>query len=183
MLAVLASFVNAADKDFYIGFGFGSGSGEYTYSDTTGTTNPYDRDYSLNDIKVGAIYKTNNRIELSYISIDVTGDSLADKSISGYDLDFIFTADLNRNDGLFLPFLTLGIGFYDWDDLIISGEQMNGVAINYGIGAYIAASEDIDIEISYKGKTITWQEIVFGSVTATLDETMTLFYIGARYNF
>lgn len=186
MLAIMASLVNAADKDFYVGVGFGSGSGEYTYSDSTGTTEVYTTDYTITDIKIGSIYKNNNRIEVSYNSVDVTVDGLTDKTLTGLDVDFIWTMDLNNKDGVFLPFLSLGIGSYTWNNtssLLVSGEDIKGVALNYGIGAYINVASDVDIEIAYKSKTISWQELTLGANTLSLDDSISLFYLGARYNF
>ena len=141
-LAVLTTFAFGEIKPrVYLGMGVGSGGGEYSYSDSAGGFNIYPTDSKSTDIKLGVIDSNDNRFEISYSKTDVVVDGLLDKTLIGLDGDVILTLNFDDNENIFLPFISIGLGYCAWDGTgsnTVSGEDIMGLAFNYGAGAYIS---------------------------------------------
>lgn len=185
VMTVFILSVNAApNKDWYVGVGFFGGSGEQTQEGVS-STNVVDYDSGGADIKFGVIFDTDNRFEFSAITVNAKTASGSKATFKGRDFDWIFTANLNRQDGWFLPFVSAGFGLYKYDDtaaLIGSSADISGFSGQIALGAYIGLSEVLEIELSYKNKAIIWEDYDSSSAT-NLSESMTNFYIGAKYKF
>lgn len=184
VLAVLLACINAQGiKEYYIGVDYAMGSGEYTY-ESDSSKSLYSTEHTVGAVKIGGILEDDNRLELSFNSVDVVVDGLADKSLSGIDVNYIITD--NRNEAALMPFLTIGGGYYVWEDtgaLFVSGEDLVGAGFNIGIGALIPIGSSLEIEATYRYKGIVWQEIDVSGTIYTPSDSMSLFYVGAKFIF
>ncbi len=173
----------AADKKLYIGAGIGVGAGQETLELSSGTTSTIDYDATSSSVKVGYIFESENRIEVSSISIDADA-ATSTATFSGSDVDWIFTAEPQQSGEVEMkPFLILGLGSYEYKDFLINQETLKGVSVNYGLGAYITVTENVEFEAAFKAKAIAWQQIVYLGTTYSYAETMYLAYIGANIKF
>lgn len=168
MLLVLGAHA-APNKDWYVGVGFLSGSGERTIVSST-----TDYDTSGADIKFGVIFKTNNRLEFSASSIDLKSTT-STLEVKGRELDWIFTANLNNQESIFLPFISVGFGRFT-----IENASSTGISAQAALGGYFRLKEDFEIEVSYKEKAISWSDST-GFIDA--QERMTNYYVGLKYKF
>jgi len=151
-------------KNFYVGMGMVSGSGEF--SADFGSA---DYDSSSLPLKIGYMTKSDNRVEFSLDSSEhefrgYTGD------VSGWNLDWNFTYPEHKLGDVVTPYWTIGFGSYDFED------EVKGNSINYGIGALYDINKNIEVEASYKFKTISWDE-------DNADSKETAMYLGLNYKF
>lgn len=168
VMTVLMLSVNAApNKDWYVGLGFISGAGEKSV--ISGSTN---YDTSGRDIKFGVIFKSNNRFEFSASSIDINIGGSTAVTYKGRELDWIFTPNLNRKDGWFLPFLSAGFGRFT-----TSANDSTALSIQAAAGAYLMLSPVLELEFSYKKKAMGWSDV------ADSTDEMTNYYFGVKYKF
>ena len=166
IMAFIVSVNAANEKDWYVGIGFISGSGEKSIS--TGDTS---YDTSGNELKFGVIFEGNNRFEFSATSINI--DYVGSKSTyKGRELDWIFTPNLNRADGWFLPFVSVGFGRYT-----TNANDSTGVSVQAAIGAYLMLSPVLEVEFSYEEKAIGWSDV------ADSTDAMTNYNLGLKYKF
>jgi hypothetical protein len=167
ILALVATLHAKPADDWYVGIGYIGGDGERTVSSTV--TN---YDISGADVKVGVIFENNNRFEFSWSSIDTETASGSVVTVDGRELDWIFTSNLNNKDSLFLPFLLVGVGSFEYSDTV----NVDGVSAQAGFGVYL--NLDLEVEISYKNKIIKED-----SGTTSLSEDMAITYVGVKYKF
>ena len=184
---LLASATAFADDEkrtrFYVGVGGGSGSGEQevTINETMATKAEYDT--SIRDFKLGAEFKTGNRLELSFTGIDLEGDSGGKDEFSGLDFDWYFAFGEKRVK----PYLMVGLGLYTYEDTAAffeDNEDLTGVAFNLGGGIFIEVAEPFEVELGYKFKGIGWKKMVdTDGDTLEISESMGNLYLGARLKF
>ena len=181
-LFLLLTIENAvAVKGAYIAFGQGSGSGteqrRFTDNLWGGTTKvDVGFDVTLTDFKVGVVFESDNRFELSSTSIDAKFSSWTEK-FTGTDFDWIFTAEKGEAD--FLAFMLVGFGTYEFERL-----SLRGAAFNFGLGVYVPVSDNVEVELAYKMKAIGWDEYDIGGNTSLYAlESIDYVYVGAKYKF
>jgi opacity protein-like surface antigen len=68
------------------------------------------------------------------------------------------------------PYLGLGIGFYTYDDFRDdAGDELNGVSLNLMGGIQYSVTDRVDLDLGYKYRGISWQEILVGWYRYTVD--------------
>lgn len=160
-LILLVSFtilsITAVRADFYIGGASLSGSGDMEIS-SGGSGVTLDHDTSGNLFRFGSVISREGRVEFSVSSISFDYDVGGSDDISGFDIDYLWTFGEDR----FHPVLGLGFGFYDLEDTaaaFVSNEDLSGVAFNFTAGLLFDLNENIELEASFRGKSIVWQDI------------------------
>ena len=167
IMALIASVHAANEKDWYVGVGYISGDGEKSVS--SGDTS---YDTSGADLKFGVIFKNNNRFEFSASSIDIDVAGSTAATYKGRELDWIFTPKLNRKDGWFMPFISVGLGRFTTNT-----DDSTGISAQAAAGAYLMLSPVLEVEFSYKKKAIGWSD------AADSTDEMTNYYLGVKYKF
>ncbi len=190
LVLLLCATLSFAENKFYLGVGAGSGSGEYIYSDDAGVNTVSKSDQEIRDLKFGVIIEHNNRVEFSFskLDVDLIASNNVDKTVTSINADFVLTLDFGQKDLVFIPFLTVGAGYSFWDgseNLTANNQVLMGTSINYGAGVLLSLTDNIDIELAYKGKKIVWQEIVevpSGKVV-NVEDDVAVTYVGVHFNF
>lgn len=203
ILVLLLFVVNIyANSQWYIGMGTLSGDSKTTYSDITNSEEEYgnkeEHDALMANIKLGYIFSTNTRFEMSISSIELDGDMFMDtnssgtSTLSGMDFDWIYTPD-GTNFGEFATFISIGLGFYTYDDteglfdavdITDDGSDLSGAALNLGAGLLFYITDTFEIELSYKYKSIGWSLIrASGGEILNSETEITGGYIGFRYAY
>ena len=183
LLLVSTSAIAVDTSKLYVGVGVTSGSG--TLTATGNSTATLDYDSSSTPIKIGYMLKNDNRFEFSLESMDHKYSAGTD-TVSGWNMDWNFVYPNNKLADVVTPFLTVGFGSYTYEDsgeLFDDGEDLNGFAFNYGFGGLYSINKNIELETSFKGKIINWEDIQAGSTTITSDSTGTALYVGVNYKF
>jgi opacity protein-like surface antigen len=181
-----ASLNTLADNDrLYLGLGvaFGSGSEEYESNGYSMTT---DLDQDQADLKLGYVFPSQKRIEISFNSVDVEAEDNSDSKAeySGFDIDWHFPFQLESNT--VQPYLGVGFGFYDYEDtgeFIDDGDDLSGIAFNLMGGLLIPVNENIEFDIAYKIKSIAWQSVMVESVEVDTSTMLTSLALGVRFKF
>jgi len=185
---LLLAGTNAVAKDtdkFYIGIGVSNGSGTFTATDDYGNSITNDYDSSSIPIKIGYMLENNNRFELSIESMDHKFDNGTD-TVFGWNMDWNFTYPNNKIGDIITPYWTIGFGSYTYEDTaqyFDDNEDLKGFAFNYGIGGLYDINTNLEIEASFKGKAIEWQDVDIGGTVVSSDSTGIAFYLGLNYKF
>ena len=185
MLFASFSFVHAAGV--YLGVGYGTGSGTqsgFTTADSDGSrTDLADSDFdaTLMDFKLGLIFDSNNRLELSSTTIETEANG-ATVDIEGLDLDYIWT--IGTKGSMVLPFVTAGFGLQELQ-LGVDGKN-TGFTLNVGAGVYFLVTDAVEVELSYRNKMIDYSATHLSSAHAfetDLDHSIGLSYLGVKFKF
>ncbi|MDP2607776.1 MULTISPECIES: outer membrane beta-barrel protein [unclassified Oceanobacter] len=170
---------------FYAGVGIagfiGSGEEEYTSGRYSVT---YDYEYSQQSIGLGYQFDNDNRLEVSLATIDVEYDNdfYDDESYSGLDVDYSFVW---RYEAV-RPYLLIGFGLYTYDDsgeYYADGEDLSGVAFNFGAGVIWQFHEHLDVDLGYGFKSIGWQDAEDGHHIYETQSTQSGFDLAAHILF
>lgn len=174
------------DGKFYIAAAGLSGSGEdeFTINFTSGGsltgTNEYDA--SETQLMLGYRFKSNNRMELSFTSLEFEYENGFTRDISGVDLDWTFTA----NEKTFSPYLLLGLGVYARNDPTEpepDNTDRTGAALNVGLGLIMSLGDHFELDLGYKVRAIGWEEIEGISYTEERTSLTQQARLGARILF
>ena len=179
-LFVATSSVAFAENNFYVGIGATTGSGELKESVTItdlgnfdGTT---DYDTTSTVAKIGYILNDNHRFEFSVESGEMEVDGGGSADLSGWNIDWVIVL---YKDTL-SPFLTLGTGYYTFDADVM---KMSGAALNYGGGVLYSLNDNIEIEASYRWKTLKWVDAEVDILDVSVESTQSALYAGLNYKF
>ena len=182
--SLLVAGTNALAFDsnkLYLGVGTSNGSGTYTAEGVRTVTADYDS--SSIPIKIGYIFRNDDRIEISYESMEHNyNNGGGTNTISGWNIDWDLVFSNYKLGGIIAPYMTIGFGSYKVEDFTDT-EELNGYAMNYGIGGLYKLNQHIEFEVSYRGKIIKWEDIEFTNSTVTSDSTGTAIYLGINYKF
>lgn len=153
MILASVSFVHAAKVYLGAGYGMGSGSQKLTWThDFDGTSGTYDDvsfDTTMTQLKLGIIFESNNRLEISSTAMELDSNGTT-SDLSGIDIDYIWTIDMKGS--VVTPFLVLGIGD---NQLEIEGEDsVFGFATTIGLGAYFKVADSVELELSIRQKNL-----------------------------
>ncbi len=162
VLLLIGSLQAKPNADWFLGAGYFDGEVEQTTTAVTSTVAT--RDISYLDLNVGAIFANSNRIQFSWIEMDITNQI----DIKSRELDWIYTANLNNKKNPLLPFFSAGVGTQKQGAL-------DGYSVQAKIGIYLQL--DLEIEISYKEQIIEWEE----SAGSDRSDRMNGYYFGLKY--
>ncbi|EAT12669.1 outer membrane beta-barrel protein [Bermanella marisrubri] len=176
---ILCNVASASDTGFYLGIG-GSG-GSATESQEGVINTDYDYDHSQGDLKLGWVLESGNRFEISANAIDLE-ISDDERKYEGLDFDWYVPFGAQR----LKPFVGIGFGLYEYTDLGDSNtvnKNLEGIALNFMAGVLFAFNENLELELSYEGKGIGWEETqaVGADIETTTD--ISSFGFGLRFKF
>ena len=191
LLAGTSSVAKDTSK-YYIGIGINSGSGIQTRSYSSGGEYETEYDASSTNIKFGFLRSDGNRWEINVdtIAADKTGGSTfnanttsndTSSEYSGYNLDYLIM--FNGEEKL-KPYIDLGFGIYNNDEITGynsstgTAETATGFALNIGAGLVYAVTNNIEIEGTYKMKSISWN-----LENPDTSEKINMMYIGTNIKF
>ena len=184
LLTTTSLFAFDANK-LYVGIGATSGSGTLTATANNGGLATSDYDSSSVPLKIGYRLENDNRFEFSLESTEHKFTNSTD-TVSGWNMDWDFTYPKYKLGDIITPYWTIGFGSYTYEDTakyFTSNEDLKGFAFNYGLGGLYDINNNIEVEASFKGKVINWQDVEYGSTTISSDSTGTAFYLGINYKF
>lgn len=184
-LVIFGSLNAVADDDhIYVGLGFSTGSGSEEYESENITTD-YDIDQNQTDIIVGYQFPSEKRIEFSLTTIDLdVGSENIESEYSGFDVDWHFPFKLQHN--MVQPYLGVGFGLYEYEDtarLFEKGENLDGIAINLMAGLFIPVNAQIELDIAFKNKTITWQTVEMNTRKIDTRSSLSSLVLAVRFKF
>jgi hypothetical protein len=185
LLFITTSALALDTNKLYIGIGTTTGSGTLTRTSTNGGYASADYDSSSTPFKIGYIFKNNNRFEFSVESMDHKFSGGTD-TVSGWNMDWDFAYPNHKLADIITPYWTIGFGSYTYEDTakyFSDNEDLKGLALNYGIGGLYSINNNFEIEASFKGKVIKWQDVTDGTTTVSYDSTGTAMYLGINYKF
>lgn len=181
-LIFVSTFANAAIERFYTGYSFTTGGGELTQESPFGEAE-YDIDSTQNQFKLGMQFQSGVRMELGFagdINAKTDGTEI---EYSGYDVDWRFPFSGKS----FKPFLGVGLGYYTYEGSNINGEELTGFAGNLMAGLLFPVHEQIELEVAFLSKTISWRDIEatngFTTVTIETRSTMQSLLLSGRFFF
>ncbi len=146
-----------------IGASFGTGSGK---TEVTGHENAnINFDSTTTIFTLGYTLSDTQRIILSHETIkqELEGYTLfnmKEPDNTGINLDFQYLLPA----GQVKPYALIGLGSYKFDGSgsgSSDGSELSGLSFNYGIGLLFELSKNVELETSYRGKIINWQDIEY----------------------
>ena len=155
----------------------GTAKAEYEVS---GIENEADIDTNALGLYVGYRFPTNNRFQISRTSIDVSYDSGSDEEFNGTDFDWQFVYGTDKIQ----PYWGLGFGVYTYEDtakITEKNEDLSGISFQLLGGIKFDVHEHVEFDVSYRVKSIAWQDITVSNGYAT--ETLSLSHTTSSLNF
>ena len=155
----------------------GTAKAEYEVS---GIENEADIDTDALGLYVGYRFPTNNRFQISRTSIDVSYDSGSDEEFNGTDFDWQFVYGTDKIQ----PYWGLGFGVYTYEDtakITEKNEDLSGISFQLLGGIKFDVHEHVEFDVSYRVKSIAWQDITVSNGYAT--ETLSLSHTTSSLNF
>lgn len=191
-LIALTPALAIADPDrtrFYVGAGisfFGTGSADVEGSQTGFSGSSDDFDVQTANIHLGFELESGSRIQLGYSRFELDWDDATlsddgDHDLSGLDLDWVLPFS---GDSAITPYISLGVGYYQYDELENNSDKRDGFALNAGVGMLFEVAEIVELELGYKVKYLRWEDIELIGDYA-IENSMLLHYAhaGARIKF
>lgn len=170
----------ASANDLYLGGGVISGSGETEFTSSYDSATA-DHDNTGSFFRFGFINNNNSRSEFSFSSITLDNQGAEDE-ITGVDFNYISSF----GDGGIQPVLGFGFGYYTWENtayLFEDNEDLTGVSLNYAAGILFSLGDQMELEASYRGKYIAWQDVsIYGEVIET-STSMSNIFLGINFKF
>lgn len=154
-------FSKSSKVSTYVGYSFGIGDGEEKlgYDDEE---EKYDYDLYIHRFSVGFISEKNHRFELSYSRHQLDFGSEYDiDDVRAFDIDGV----ISLYSGWVVPYVTAGLGFTTYrgtGDDIEGGSDLDGFAFNYGIGFLVSLYKTVELDVSYRGSSISWESLYQG---------------------
>lgn len=177
-------FLQAMSETYhYMGAWHGTGTGIYSSKDSLGLSASTNIDLSIGSLKIGMAkeFRELPRIELSLLDIDVIRTDGSLDNISSLELNVI---EENEDFDYFIPYTSLGFGLTTWDDtayIFTNDTNLSGTSINLGVGFFLLLGENLELDIGYKYRLITWSPIESGTTTYDLEHGFGVFYAGLNY--
>ena len=167
---------------WYIGYQMGTGTGHDRVDG--GIEAEEDFEHTNSQLTLGAVGKEGVRFEISYskfyLEYDVDG---SDEALAGWDFDLIvpFTQARVR------PYLTAGLGVYKYEgtgDFFTSRDgNVGGHAINAGAGILVYVIEELELDVSYRYKRVSWEHFTVGGEDVNWVTPMSGLQFGGRLMF
>jgi len=181
LLAV--SSASLAASNIYVGFGVSTGSGDEEYSSSGYPASTYDVDQSQTQFILGFHTGTDRRFEISANSVSVDfDDGFESEEYTGFDLDWYYTFESQN----IKPFFGFGFGFYTYEDtayLTYENEDISGISLNLAGGVLLPLHENFELELAYRYKNISWQDVDYGFVTVESASTLSSIAFTGRLMF
>jgi opacity protein-like surface antigen len=155
----------------------GTAKAEYEVS---GEEDEADIDTSAVGLYIGYRFPSNNRFQISRTSIDVSFETGPDDEFTGTDFDWQFV----YGEEQIQPYWGLGFGLYTYEDtakISTKDEDLSGVSVQLLGGIKLDMHENVELDVSYRIKTIAWQDITISNGFAT--ETLSLSHSSSSLNF
>lgn len=137
-------------------------------------------DTSSLGIALGYRFRSNNRFLISWNSIDASYQRGPNDEFNGTDFDWHF---VYANDK-FQPYWGLGFGLYTYEDsaeFLEVSEDLSGFSFQLLGGAKLDVNENVEMDISYRVKSIGWQPVDVSNGFST--ETLSLSHTSSSLNF
>lgn len=176
------SMCSFADSPFYIGLGLSSGSAEEEFTASGFGSSTWDADHSQTQFILGFETSHDRRFEVSGNSVKLDGDDGTKEKYTGFDLDWYYTFGSQS----IKPFFGLGLGFYNYEDsaeFTIENEDISGIAVNFSGGVLLPVHENVEIELAYKYKNISWQDLDVGFTTVEASTSLSSIAISGHIMF
>lgn len=133
---------------------------------------------SFNYFKLGYIFKTNNRLELTWIDEADLSYTTFIEELSGLNLNAILPYALNDSRSFHLK-LQGGVGIYDY-----SAYSLEGLSASFGLGIIGDVTEDIEVDIYYLYQYIYWKDLAHLTDSAYVNSTnLNGMSFGVKYKF
>lgn len=174
-----ANGTQASESGFYLGIG-GSG-GSATESQESSINTDYDYDHSQGDLKIGWVLESGNRFEVSANAIDLEANG-TERKYEGLDFDWYVPFGAQH----LKPFLGVGFGLYEYTGLGENNglnQNLEGLALNFMAGLLFAFNENLELELSYEGKGIGWEETQAAGADVETSSDISSFGFGLRFKF
>ena len=121
------------------------------------------------NIRLGVLLNPRHRIECSQSRYKLKYDDASvfntgtdtEEEITGINLNYIYVIHLkDKNYRRIKPFVMAGAGYYTYlnsaDKFKDNKEDLEGVALNLGLGFYFLINDYVELDLAYKGHYIKW---------------------------
>ena len=185
LLTSLAANTYSADQS-YFGVDLFSGSGEFeresSNSDYSNAT--FDVDVDGTSYLFGFDLENDNHFEFKFTEFDLEYEDNSKASFK--ELDFDWGIGFAHSE-VARPYGLIGFGLAIWEDTaeyFETGQDLKGLALNLGIGSKFHVHQNIALDLSYRYKAISWQEVESYSGTEySYSHSLSSIQLGARVLF
>lgn len=161
--------IDYIEKDrLYIGMSYAIMQGTET---TTYSEDYYDDEFDIDSqpfsLTLGYVFDSNNRFEIALTqgSYDYSEYSDSGYDMSGFDINYIWTlGSKNVKIGSFRPYILFGLGGYTLAD---DNDEYSTSVFSLGAGVSYSMSDSLEIDLGYHLKAMIWEELTYGTITAT----------------
>jgi opacity protein-like surface antigen len=175
LIFTLFSISVYGDSKIYVGLG---------YSNTTEKFDDIDAQSSSDSaqIKIGYGMREAYAIELSLYGVQNESNifSSNDGDKVGADIELVKAFDLNT---FIYPFFKAGFGTGYMEVQRELQDKLNYGSFNFGVGAFVALSDAIDLEASYKYKSISYESVDMVSELVNYKSNASIGYFGINARF
>ncbi len=176
---ILFLFINSTHASTvpgtYIGFDINSALiGDVSTDNSNGNDLRGNLGVSAASLSLGYRFESNNRVQISTSKMSLEHENGLDSDVSGYDLDWHIVYGENAVQ----PYWGFGFGLYNMDDssdYFINDNDLQGNSFQVLAGMKIDLNKYLELDLSYRIKTIAWQEMLFfdGNQMASVHMTHT----------
>lgn len=173
-LDLSTSILGAADSEI-----------EFSNSDTKYVTED-DIDASSAAITLGYRFPSNNRFQISLVSIDAELKGSIKDEFSGTDFDWQFVYGIETVQ----PYWGLGFGLYTFENtaqVTEKNQDLGGLSLQLLGGIKIDLHKHFEVDVSYRMKSIVWQDVEESNAlltkTTSRSHTMGSLNFGAAVKF
>lgn len=178
----------SSDSGFYLGIDLATSvSGEIKAENTdTDYENTNDIDTRTTAVLIGYKTESNNRFQISRAKVKVNYSGGADDELSGTDFDW----HIVYLDGVVQPYGGIGFGVYTLEDsaeAFDNDSDLRGVSFQLMGGAKFDLHEHVELDLSYRVKSIGWEKISmdngYYTETVQLSHSYSSLNFGAAFKF
>ncbi len=149
---------------------FVSKSGDQAYNVKDSTSFAYYR--------LGYIFETGNRVELSLVNGATLSYDDFEDHISGINLNMIIAIPMNKEKTVYTK-LQGGVGIYDYSKF-----GLEGVSLNPAAGIIFDITPDVELDITYQYQIILWRDFEDLSGSSEIkNTTLRGLSVGLKYKF
>jgi len=177
----------STDPGTYIGFDINSALiGEANTDNSSGEDLSGNLGVSAASLSLGYRFESNNRIQISTSKMSLEHENGTDSDVSGYDLDW----HIAYGEDAVQPYWGFGFGLYNMDDssgYFVNDNDLQGNSFQVLAGMKFDLNKYLELDLSYRIKTIAWQEMLFFDGNQVVSVHMTHTYsslnMGAAVKF
>lgn len=185
-VSVNSTYANT-DPGTYIGFDINSALiGEANTDNSSGDDLTGNLGVSAASLSLGYRFESNNRIQISASTMSLEHENGLDNDVSGIDLDW----HIVYGEDTVQPYWGFGFGVYNMDDssdYFVNDNDLQGNAFQVLAGMKFDLNKYLELDLSYRIKTIAWQEMLFFDgvdlVSVHMSHTYSSLNMGAAVKF